>query len=93
MFLGLLFGSLYSFLNFFLLAYAVEKSLSKHGYKAQSYMAGSYFIRLTITGFVILIGLKTDYINAFGLILPMFFPKAIILLRSILRKGGNNERT
>lgn len=93
MFLGLLFGSLYSFFNFILLALGVEKSLKKHGYKAQSYMASSYFIRLTITGFVILIGLKADYINAFGLILPLFFPKAIILFNSILRKGGNNERT
>lgn len=93
MLLGLLFGSLYTFFNFLLLALAVKKSLSKHGYKAQSYMTGSYFIRLFITGFVILIGLKTDYINAFGLILPLFFPKAIILISSIHRKGGNNERT
>ena len=39
-----------------------------------------------MTAAIILAAIKVDYINAFGVIVPMFFPKIIIVSSAINRK-------
>jgi len=88
--IGALFGCLYTLLNFILMGYAVNKSVTAPSpAKAQAYMAVSYFLRYAITAAVIYIALKAEYLNAVAVIIPLFFPKIIFIFNSIFRKEVN----
>lgn len=84
--LGFLLGSIYSVYNFYRMGKTIEKSFNMPPHKAQGYMTSQYFIRLICTGLVIFIGFYVDYINYFGIIIPLIFPKLTIFFSEIFRK-------
>ena len=84
--LGFLLGSVYSVYNFYRMGKSIEKSFNMPSHKAQGYMTSQYFLRLLCTGLVIFIGFWVDYINYFGIIIPLIFPKLTIFFSEIFRK-------
>lgn len=87
-FLTLLFGTAYALINFFMIAQATTAALVKPPQKAQVYMTTQYFIRLLITGELIYLAIKIPQINFWAFIVPLFFPKVVIILNSIFYKKG-----
>ncbi len=76
---GLLFGTIISLLNFRLLFLTLEKSVRMTPSRAQSFVTSRYLIRFLLTGFVLLISFKADYINVIGTIIGLISFKFIIL--------------
>lgn len=83
---GLAFGSIYAILNFRLLALTIKKGVKMPPAKAQMYVSVNYFIRLALSALVIFIAIRADYINVLSAIIPMFFPKLIIIGLAITKK-------
>lgn len=72
---GILIGSVYALLNFRLIAVSLNRAVQMSPGRAQVFAGVSYVGRLALTAAIILAAIKVDYINAFGVIVPMFFPK------------------
>ena len=83
---GILIGSVYALLNFRLIAVSLNRAVQMSPGRAQVFAGVSYVGRLALTAAIILAAIKVDYINAFGVIVPMFFPKIIIVSTAINRK-------
>ena len=83
---GILIGSVYALLNFRLIAVSLNRAVQMSPGRAQVFAGVSYLGRLALTAAIILAAIKVDYINAFGVIVPMFFPKIIIVGSAINRK-------
>ena len=83
---GILIGSVYALLNFRLIAVSLNRAVQMSPGRAQVFAGVSYVGRLALTAAIILAAIKVDYINAFGVIVPMFFPKIIIVISAINRK-------
>ena len=83
---GILIGSVYALLNFRLIAVSLNRAVQMSPGRAQVFAGVSYVGRLALTAAIILAAIKVDYINAFGVIVPMFFPKIIIVSLAINRK-------
>ena len=83
---GILIGSVYALLNFRLIAVSLNRAVQMSPGRAQVFASISYMGRLALTAAIILAAIKVDYINAFGVIVPMFFPKIIIVSSAINRK-------
>ncbi|MEG1621289.1 MAG: ATP synthase subunit I [Oscillospiraceae bacterium] len=87
--LGFLIGGTHAIINFYLIGRSIEKSFEKSPNNASGYMAGQYFIRYFITALVILLGIYVDFINYIGIIIPLIFPKLVLLYSKIFRKEAN----
>lgn len=77
--LGLIFGGAIGSLNFIELGKTLEKAVTMSPSRAQAYAASKYFIRYIITGIVIFVSLKANYINALGTIIGLFLVKFVII--------------
>ncbi|CBH22243.1 putative ATP synthase protein I [Acetoanaerobium sticklandii] len=84
---GILIGSIYALLNFRLLAVSINRAVTMSPGRAQMFAGISYFGRFALSAVIILAAIKVDYINALGVIIPMFFPKVIIIGSAIKRKS------
>jgi len=80
---GYIFGGLIGILNFILLAKTMEKAVSMPPHKAQGYASVNYFIRFVITGVVLIIAFKAEYINAVAAIVGIVLIKLIILVTNL----------
>jgi len=97
---GYIFGGLIGILNFILLARTMERAVEMPPHKAQGYATVNYFIRFIITGVVIIVALKADYINALAAVIGIVLIKLIILVtnlfsdkeyyKRIFRRKGEN---
>lgn len=87
LFYGIVFGSIFTILNFRLLSLSIKKAVTLDPSKAMVYAGRNYIVRLVLTGLVLIVSIKADHINVIGTIIPMFFPKFIILYQNT-RKGG-----
>ena len=84
---GLL-GGTTAILNLFLLALTIEKSLSKGGKGAQSFMGISYIIRIAMIAAVVVFAIKNQYLNYVAVVIPLVFPQIII---KILHTRNSSE--
>jgi hypothetical protein len=80
---GYIFGGLIGILNFILLARTMERAVEMPPHKAQGYATVNYFIRFSITGVVIIVALKADYINALAAVVGIVLIKLIILVTNL----------
>lgn len=92
MVLGLLLGNAYAAVHFILIGVAAKAVVKLTPQEAQRWMAASYFLRMMLTSVVIIVGFKAPFINALGVILPLFFPKISLNIGHIfLWKGGEKQ--
>ena len=86
-FLCILFSCVYTLINFKMIGEALNVSLSKSPTKAQIYMTGQYIIRYIITGCIIYYSLVISFFNPLAVVIPLFFPKIILISQQIFKKG------
>lgn len=77
--LGYIFGGLIGVLNFMHLGKTIETAVSMHPKNAQAYASSKYFIRYFISGVVIVISLKADYIHILGTVIGLLLVKFVII--------------
>ncbi len=87
-FCGFTLGGMFSMLNFRLLALSVERAVTMPERKAAVHAVSGYCIRYFLTGAVILIALKSDYINTVATITGILLIKIIILVNNIVDSRG-----
>lgn len=90
--LGALLGSVVASLNFLFLALAVEKSVNGNN-SPKGAMMSSYSLRLLCIGAAVVFAIKSPYINYLAVIIPLIFPRIIIMLNNLLKKRKEHERT
>lgn len=83
---GLIFGSIFSILNFRILAITLEKAITMQPDKAQRYTINKHTLRIIFTGIVIFISLKATYINPVGTIIGLLLPSISIYILNFLSK-------
>lgn len=92
MLLGMLIGNAYAAVHFILIGVAAERVVQLTPAEAQRQMAAAYFLRLMLMSVVIIVGMKANFINALGVIVPLFFPKLSLTIGHIfIWKGGENQ--
>lgn len=85
-FATLVFSNFYSLLNFWSMGAAISVALKKSSGKAQMYMQMQYFVRYIITGSLIYYAIKLPDVNVLAFVVPMFFIKTSLILRSLKSK-------
>lgn len=83
---GLILGSIILIFNMIHLYRSVAK-ITVSGGRGKNPMMSGYIFRSLIACAGIVISLKSDFINVIGTLLPLFYPKVIYTLYSII-KGG-----
>lgn len=76
---GGLLGGATAILNLFLLAFTIEKLMSKDAKKGVQSLAGiSYILRMVLIAVVIVFAIKAPYLNHIAVVIPLIFPQFII---------------
>lgn len=93
--IGVLYGCAFSCLNFFYLAYSVQKSVNSSEKGAKMHMAGSYNIRLLLTAAMVIVAAKTEFIHFWAALIPLIFPRIAVHIVGILssRKSKGSENS
>lgn len=92
--LGNLLSGIMGVVNFLLLGMTVQKAVSSDDVKyAKNLMKTSQSLRLLMMGVVIGIGAIFDCFNIWATIIPVFFPRIAMVIRSIIlnKQGGKEE--
>ena len=79
---GTLLGFAVTFLNYFFLAVYIERSVKKKKNAALSAMGGGYFLRMVFIALMIYFAIKSEFINHWAMIVPLIFPRIIIMCLS-----------
>lgn len=85
---SLLGGTAYSFCLFLMIGANASKALLYPPAQAIKLVRRGYMFRYMLTGVLVVLAFKLPFINAAAAILPIFFPKLILLVNSIFRKKG-----
>ncbi|MFZ7119682.1 MAG: ATP synthase subunit I [Eubacteriaceae bacterium] len=86
--LGLIFGEVFSVLNFRLLHLTIQKSLKMSASKAQSYVTIRYLLRYVLMGIVIYVSINNPSINVLGTITGLLLLKFVIIVSNALYKSN-----
>lgn len=89
--LGALLGSVYTFLNFVFLSWCVQKAVDKGENGAKIFVSSTYSLRLIITAIVVVVAIKLPYFNHIATIIPLIFPRIIIMILNITRRRGDKQ--
>lgn len=93
--IGVLYGCAFTSLNFFYLAYSVNKSVNKDEKGSKAYMAASYNIRLLLTAAMIFIAARTELIHLWAAVIPLIFSRISVHIVSFVSshksKGSENS--
>ena len=88
---GGLLGVFAAVLNFALLALTLELSLGKGAARAQGIMGVSYVVRLFIIGAVVVFAIKSPHMNYIAAVIPLVFPRVVIMILNLLHKVKKEE--
>lgn len=92
--LGNLLSGIMGVVNFLLLGLTVQKAVGSEDEKyAKNLMRTSQSLRLLMMGVVIGLGAILDCFNIWATIIPVFFPRIAMVIRSIIlnKQGGNQD--
>lgn len=88
--LGALIGYAAALLNYFLLALTIDISV-KRKTSVQAFMGLSYTLRLVIIAAAVIFAIKSDYINYIAAVIPLVFPRIIILITKAHRSKKHGD--
>lgn len=88
--IGVLFGCLFTSLNFFYLAYCVKKAVEKEEKAAKAYMSSTYTVRILLLGVMIFIAAKVQFIYFWAAIIPIAFQRIAATVVPIIDKRREN---
>lgn len=91
--LGVVFGSLTSYLGFVELAHTMTKAVRMTGVKSGLYVNGKYYLRLAIYGIVVYVSIKAPYLDVYGTVVGLLLVKLIIYITNIffIKKSNRKE--
>ncbi len=81
--MGLIFGTLISLLNFRLLYLTINRAVTMAPGKAQKFTTMRYMIRYFLTAIVILVSLRSPDINTLGTVIGLLMIKLVILRQNL----------
>lgn len=85
--IGAVYGTLAAAANFLLLGKTAQKALRKRSEKAvNTYMSTMYALRYLGLFAVLTLGAIAPFISLITAVIPLFFPKFAILIRTFIRK-------
>lgn len=82
--LGVIFGSLTSYLAFVELALTMTRAVKMQGLRSAIYVNAKYYLRLLIYGVVIYVSIKAPYIDVYGTVVGLLLVKLIIYITNII---------
>lgn len=85
---GMVLGVLFSLLHFWLIGLGAVQATQLSAGGALVKMTSGYFMRTFLVGVAIYLALSAPFLNAWGFIIPLFFPKLAIYGTAVLRKGA-----
>ena len=83
--LGNLLGGGFAVLNFFLMGRTVQKAVLQEEKEAKSTMKVSQLYRNLMLIIVAVVGITVSVFNSFAVVIPLFFPRIAIALRTFRR--------
>ena len=86
--LGVALGVLFSFFHFWLIGVSSAQVAQLPAAAAQRKMTTGYFLRFALMALAIFLAIKAPFINGWGFIIPLFFPKLTLYGKAIFRKGA-----
>ncbi|MBF7096160.1 ATP synthase subunit I [Alkalibacter mobilis] len=81
--MGLVFGMVFSILNFRLLQLTIKKSMSMPASKAQAYVTSRYFVRYLLAGAVLYVSINNETMNVLGTVIGLLLIKFVIFILNI----------
>lgn len=82
-------GTAYALLLFRMIAGNVAKATLFPPERATRIVQRGYFFRYVLTGLAVFAALKAPFLHPIATVLPLFFPKAVLLWCNVVqRKGG-----
>ena len=86
---SLLLGFAYAMLLFFLIGKSAVKATLYPPAQGTRIVRKGYMVRYLMTGVFVVAAIKLPFLNPLAAVLPLFFPKIILLMSSVFqRKGG-----
>lgn len=90
--LGLLLGTVVLSANLIILGNAAETALNHKERSAKFHMAGSYVLRCLIAAAAIGLSFKFSFVlNPIGTAVPLFYPKLIYILNSLINRERRSK--
>ena len=78
-------------LNFFLMGRTVQKAVATDEAEAKKILKTSQMLRTLFLFIAIVIGVVLPCFSIYGVIIPLFFPRAAIAFRPLWKESANNE--
>lgn len=85
---SLLAGTLFAWVLFVVMACNVAKSIMQPPARAAGYIRRGYAFRYIVTGIYVFFAMTLPVAHTFAAVLPLFFPKILLLTHSIFSKKG-----
>ena len=89
--IGVLYGCTFTSLNFFYLAFCVNKAVEKEEKAAKAYMSSTYTIRMLLIGLMVFVAAKVEWIYLWAAIIPLLFQRIAATLIPIIEKRSENR--
>lgn len=87
--ISLLLGAGYSLLLFFMIGKSAVKAVLFPPAQGTKIVRRGYFFRYVLTGIMVFLAIKSPFLHPLAAVLPLFFPKIILLWSNVFqRKGG-----
>lgn len=86
---GLLLGTALLFVDLVLLYLSLQQTMAAAGKHGRAKLIGSYAGRLTLIGVVFWLCLQTKWINAYAIVVPLFYPRLIYVGSAMLHRKGD----
>jgi len=83
---GVIYGGVYSILNFRVMQLNFEKAIKMPSAGAQKYIQTRYFLRFLISGVVIYVAVINPWLNIIGVLLGLSAVKISVLINKVLLK-------
>lgn len=84
--IGALYGIIISALNFFILGKTAQNALKRGAKSANTYMSAMYCVRYLGLFALLTIGALAPFISLIASVIPLFFPRISIMIRTLIRK-------
>ena len=86
---SLLFGAAYAILLFGMIGRSAAKAVLFPEAQATRIVRRGYLLRYVLTGVMVFAAIKAPFIHPLAAVLPLFFPKIVLLWYNVVqRKGG-----
>ncbi len=83
---GALYGVIVTVLNFWTLGKSAQKAVYKTEKKANTYMSAMYCLRYLGLFAMLTLGALAPFINLIASVIPLFFTRVSIMIRTFIRK-------